>query len=430
MSVALRVATGSVANLAGIGMNAVLQLLTVPILVAAWGQERFGLWVMLTTIPTYFALTDLGFVQSATADMTMKNVRGEREDVLATFQSVSLLFVGSSAAIFALSSLLLVPGTLTDRLKDYWIIQNADVVVLLVGYAAGCLLSQVTLAGFRSTGNYAVGTLSLDTMGFLEGLIALLAAHSGAGFQGVVLTLITIRFTIIAVHYALLRATVPWLYYGVDHARFIEIKRLSKSALSALAIPVALAINLQGVVLVVGAVLSPASVAIYTSVRTASRLAIQLTGVVNRATMPEIGRAAGASAVAAMSKLLSMNLYLVLFVLAPGGMAFALFGQDFVTIWSRGHIIPSQTFIEIMAMAMVVHGCWYFASNVLLATNAHSGMAKYLLGASVLSLLVVVVFAKHFGLVGVAVGVTLSEFINAAAVLWKLTEKRAGGENV
>ncbi len=425
MSLVRRVATGSVANLAGISMNAMLQMLTVPILVSSWGQERFGLWVMLTTIPTYFALTDLGFVQAATTDMTMKNVRGEREAVLAIFQSVFLLFVGSSAVIFGLSSLLLLPGILTDTLKHYWIVQNAALVVLLVGYAAGCLLSQVTLAGFRSTGNYAVGTLTLDSMGFLEGLAALLAAYSGAGFQGVVLTLMTMRFTIVAVHYALLRVRVPWLYYGLDHARFIEIKRLSKPALSAMAIPVALAINLQGIVLVVGAILSPASVAVYTSVRTASRLAIQLTGVVNRATMPEIGRAAGAHAPAAMSKLLSMNLYLVLFVLAPGGIAFALFGQDFVALWSRGHIVPSQSFIEIMAMAMVVHGCWYFASNVLLATNAHSGMAKYLLCSAVLSILIVVAFTRQFGLVGVAIGITLSEFVNAAAVLRNLTKRPA-----
>ncbi|MET3614939.1 O-antigen/teichoic acid export membrane protein [Rhizobium aquaticum] len=424
MSIARRIATGSVANLAGVGISALLQLLTVPVLASAWGPERFGLWMMLTTIPTYFALTDLGFAQAATTDMTIKAARQEHESVLATFQSVGLLFVASSATVFALSTLLLMPGILSDAQSEYWMIQNAGIIVLLTGYSALALVSQVTLAGFRATGNYAVGTLVYDSLVLVEGLAALLIAFLGGDFRAVAITFIVMRLFGLAIHYSYLRVRVPWLYLGFGHANFEELKRLLAPALAAMMIPVALAINLQGVVLLVGIVLSPASVALLAPVRTASRVIIQVIGVVNRATMPELGRAFGANAEVAISKLLKLNLLMVLVMLVPGGIAFAVFGAQFVTWWSGGHIVPPKSFVEIMALSMVIHGCWYFGSNVLLATNSHTALAKYILGSSIVSLILLVVFAQRFGLVGSAIALALSELINVIAVFQVILRRR------
>ena len=416
MSVARRIATGSVANLAGVVVSALLQLMSVPVLASAWGAERFGLWMMLTTIPTYFALTDLGFAQAATTDMTIRAARHEHEKVVATFQSVGLLFVASSATVFALSMLLLIPGMLSDAKSDNWLLQNAEIIVLLTGYSALALVSQVALAGFRATGNYAVGTLVYDSLVLLEGLAALLTAFLGGDFRAVAIAFIFMRLIGLVIHYSYLRVRVPWLHLGFGHANLEELKRLLAPALAAMTIPVALAVNLQGVVLLVGIVLSPVSVALFVPVRTASRVIIQTIGVVNRATMPEIGRAFGANADGAMLKLLKLNFWMVLVMLVPGGIAFAVFGDQFVTWWSGGHIVPPKSFVQIMAIAMVIHGCWYFGSNILLATNSHAALAKYILGSSVVSLVLLVVFAQRFGLSGAAFASVLSELINAIAV--------------
>lgn len=418
MSITRRIISGTIANSAGIGMNALLQIMTVPILALAWGQEKFGLWMMLTTIPTYFALTDLGFVQAATSDMTMKTARGEKESALETFQSIWLMFLGTSIALICASCMLFLAKETVMDASSYWVLENAPLVVMLIAYSALSLLSRVTLAGFRSTGNYAIGSFVYDALVLMEGLAGLFTAYAGGGFFAVVATLIAMRLGSMAAYYLFLRHRVPWLYYGFSHASVKELKRLFAPAIAAITIPVALAVNLQGVVLVVGTVLSPASVAIFTPVRTASRLVIQIIGVVNRATMPEIGRAAGANAGSAMSRLVKLNIFVVVAMLVPGGIAFAVFGQDIIALWSGGKLVPPRTFVALMALAMVMHGAWYFASNVLLATNSHASMAKYLLGSSLISLGLAFVFAQEYGLIGVAISAALSELINSLAVLW------------
>lgn len=412
MSLRRRIATGSAANLAGIAMGAVLQLLNVPILISAWGQEGFGLWIMLSTIPTYFALSDLGFVQAATTDMTISVAQGNKTRALATFQSISALFAFSSIIIvFFIGAIgLLLKYINFDFLyiiKDYYF-----VLFLLIFYSILSVLSRITLSGFRSTGNYAIGSFAYDMFSLLEGLAALATAYLGGTFVDVACCLILMRMLSMAILYKFLRLRVAWLYLGLDKANITEVRRLSAPALAALAIPAALAINLQGVVLIIGAVLSPASVAIFTPLRTLSRLVLQLIGVVNRASMPEIGHAAGAGHDTTMYRLVKLNILIIASVLIPGAIAFAIFGQQLIALWSRGLMEPPTALVVMMAIGMAVQGSWNFLSNIALAKNQHIILAKNLLVCAIISICVVFIGTKEYGLIGTAGAIIIGELIN------------------
>lgn len=413
MGLGRRIVSGTAANSAGIGMNALLQILSVPVLASAWGAERYGVWMMLTTIPAYFALTDLGFVQAATSDMTMQMANGRKEGVLATFQSSSLL-------VFLMSVVLvMIVGTagVVAELSGFALAAvDVNVIVIFCLFAALALLSRMPVAALRATGHYAVGTLVFDVMTMIEGLAGLLTAYLGGGFVEVALCLLSMRLVNMLVLHGLLCRKVPWLRYGLAHASIGELKRLVKPAVAAMTIPVALAINLQGVVLIIGAVLSPAAVAVYTPVRTCSRLLIQVIGVVNRATMPELAAAFAREDRGQLLHLLKINGLMIGVLLVPGSIVFALVGKEFVEFWSAGHISPERSFVVLMALATVVHGLWYFASNVLLATNSHVSFAKYSLAASVVTLGLVFALSRTMGLDGAGLAIVIGEMLCVMAV--------------
>lgn len=406
MSVKRRILSGALANAAGIGMGAVLQFISVPVLVSAWGPEKYGLWLMLTTVPTYFALTDLGFVQAATSEMTMQVANGERTNALAVFQSSTLLVALMCAS--AVGVLLCVVRAAGDSgYLPSWV--DSQIVTLLCLFAASSLLSRMSLAALRATGNYEIGTLCYDGMVMVEGLAALLTAYLGGDFFEVVFCLFSLRVVNILLIYIILRHKVPWLYFGFTHLRTGELKRLIKPAIAGMTIPIALAVNLQGVVLIVGAILSPAAVAAFAAVRTCSRLMIQVIGVVNRATMPEAARAFALSDGANTAAVLRINGLMIGGILVPGAVLFAIFGKSFVEVWSAGGISPSVSFVGLMAIAVVVHGAWYFLSNILLATNSHVAMAKYILFASFSTVAMVYIFCSLWGINGAAVGLIAGE---------------------
>ncbi len=57
-------------------INLGVQIALVPIFLHAWGAERYGVWLLLSAIPTYLTFSDFGFTLSAKNEMTIKAAKG------------------------------------------------------------------------------------------------------------------------------------------------------------------------------------------------------------------------------------------------------------------------------------------------------------------------------------------------------------------
>ena len=72
---------GLIGNLGSNGfaqaVQIVLQLLTVPLYSRFLGIERYGVWLLLTTVPAYLAFSDFGLTAASAADMTARLARGD-----------------------------------------------------------------------------------------------------------------------------------------------------------------------------------------------------------------------------------------------------------------------------------------------------------------------------------------------------------------
>jgi O-antigen/teichoic acid export membrane protein len=184
-----------------------------------------------------------------------------------------------------------------------------------------------------------------------------------------------------------------------------------------MAIPSALAINLQGTVLITGMFVSATAAATLASVRTVSRIAIQLIGAINRATMPELSAAGATDRRAATKKIVALNLASVGFILVPGAILFSAVGGRVVSIWTNGQIQPDTSFVLLIALSMVAHGLWYYTSNLMLASNAHTAVTRLLVSVSLASILLAVPAAHVFGLTGVGGILVATEVACLAGVL-------------
>jgi len=401
MTIRKRLVSGAAANTLSIGVGMLLQLAAVPVLTSSWGLPAYGTWLMLTTIPTYFALTDLGFVQAATNDMTMRHARGDRLGVLAAFQSVAVL-VGGLLGIALLVGVGLLAWRQAGAPLPDWAADHAVVLALLLVYSGVTLLARVLLAAFRSTGHYAAGTLIYDGGSLTEGALVLLMASFGGKFLGCVLVQLAIRLISMAVTYNLLMRMVPWLRGGLRYASRAELRRMVGPALSAMAVPTALAINLQGMVLVVGSVLSPAAAGMFVPVRTATRLFVQLAGIINRASMPELAAAYATGSHATLRRIVQANAGIAAALLVPGAIGTVILGPWAIGLWTVGHVVPPRDFLALMAADMVVHAAWFFAFSFVLAVNLHARLGLPLLIVMAADIALAIPAAHAWGLNGVS----------------------------
>jgi O-antigen/teichoic acid export membrane protein len=97
-----RLLKGIGANLYGQVIVAIIQLASVPILLHCWGVRTYGQWLLLTAVPSYLSMTDLGFSISAANDMTAQVAQGNRSGALAVFHSITALIVASCAVMLGL----------------------------------------------------------------------------------------------------------------------------------------------------------------------------------------------------------------------------------------------------------------------------------------------------------------------------------------
>lgn len=416
MSIKRRIVNGTLANSAGIAMSAIAQLISVPVLTNAWGAERYGVWLMLTTIPAYFVLSDLGFGSAATSDMTMQIARGESKRARATFQSVWVL-VNLVSAVFIVLTVAAVETLSKINSSSEWMNEYGPVLILLAVYSAAALNARVISAGLRATQNYAIGTLLFEGTILIEILSVLAVAVAGYGFALCAAAMLAARSCNVLLLLLSLRRRVPWLRPGLVDASSAELRRLWTPALGAMAIPGVLAVSLQGMVLVAGIIISASAAATVASVRTVSRVAIQMVGVINRATVPELSTATARDQKDALTKIVAVNLASIGLILIPGAILFMLFGAQAVAIWTHGKILPEPSFVHLIAIAMLAHGLWYYTSNLLLASNKHTLVAVPLVVISVGSVFAAIPLAYSHGLVGVGGMIAAAEIVCLVRVL-------------
>ena len=408
----------------GLGANAyvqlviiIIQLAGVPILLHAWGTQLYGEWLILAAIPTYLSMTDLGFSQSAGNDMTARMARGDVAGALAVFQSLSAMVYGLALAGLVLVALLMAwlplgswlhfAGLSTREVRWILWLLAAEVLVRLC--------DGVNHAGFRSHGDYARHVaLNASTM-LLQNVAAWAAALSGAGLVGAALALVAVRAIEVPVSAAWLLRRHHDVRLGLAHASARELRRLAKPALANLSMPLAMALSIQGMVLVVGAVLGPLAVVVFSTLRTLTRIALQMVWRVANSFEPELAAAWGSG-----DRVLLRRLYLNA---QRGGFWLALLaalvlwwaGPWFLGLWTHGRVIMNPLLFTWLLVSAVASMLWYGALNLLKAGNVHLRAAVvYVFAAAAAVMLAFVLLLTSHRLADAGLALMLADAVMAA----------------
>jgi O-antigen/teichoic acid export membrane protein len=404
----VRLLRGTGANAFGQLVIVALQLVMVPTLATHWGLERYGLWLLLCTVPFYLGLADFGFTTASTNEMIMKVECGDRDGAIATFQSAWAVVVCCSTliAFIALSFCLLLP----DRFFAVAAVDTVEVrgaLAVLSIYGLVCLQSNIVLAGFKCSGHYATGTMSGALVQFCEGLVAISVVAVGGSVWHLALAYLLSRFCGVVVQVLWLHHSIPWLRINFTKFQLQETKRLMGPAIAVTASATAQAMVLQGTAVTLGAAASVSMVAVFTTVRTLTRTGIQLTTLVNNAAMPEHSAAVAREDRNAQARMVVLALATSAIILIPAAIILLLWGQTIIAVWTRSVVHPSQTFLVVMIAVMLLNGIWFPISNLILAANRHGLYSYVYLVAATVSVVLSYPLAMTFGATGAGTSLLL-----------------------
>jgi O-antigen/teichoic acid export membrane protein len=410
-----RVLAGTGANAVGQAITIGIQLISLPLFLHYWNANTYGTWLILSAIPSYLSMADVGMVTTAGNKMTMAIGQGDPVQASKVFQS-TLLFV---LLVCGMLALLVLPASLWLPLPG--IGATPDERAALAALCAGVLLALfggLADAMFKATGRYPLGLL-------LGNLVRL--AEWGGAILGLVLVG---NFSAVAMGGLLARAFGLMLFttaaasgnhnirWRVRGAQLAELRGMVKPALSFMLFPLTFALSLQGVTLLVGQMLGPAAVVIFNTYRTLARAAIQSTSVVSYALWPEFSRLYGVGGVGAVGPLyrrsarfglvFSMLLSLGLYLLSPW----------LLQIWTHGVIGFQPLLMAVMLLYAAVGSAAHIPRTFLLATNEHVRLALWMLLTSIGLLGLAAGLGAVWGLVGFGTAMLMSEITSLWICLW------------
>lgn len=420
-----RVVAGMGANSFGMVVTVGIQLASLPLFLHYWDASTYGTWLMLSALPAYLSMADVGMVTAAGNKMTMAMGRGDVQEANRVFQSAQMFM----AAVCVALALLLVPLLLWAPLPG---LDSVDLRLALAALSLGVLLSLfggLSEAAFKSTQRYAIGT-TLSTLvrlgewlGFMTGLAAL------GSFAAVALSGLAVRLLGTLAAMALAQRGTHGLGWGTHAAQAAEVRSIVQPALSFMAFPLANALSFQGVTLLVGAMFGPLSVALFNTYRTIARVAVQVTAIFSHSLWPEFSRLFGQGGRDGVQRLFvraallgatqSLLLSLVLYFLSPW----------LLQVWTHGAIEFVPSLMLLMLLYAAVSGIWHVPRVLLMATNQHAALAYWSILAAAVCVALAWLLGTQMQLDGVGAAMLLSELFIACVCSWLAQRAVTGSAN-
>jgi O-antigen/teichoic acid export membrane protein len=403
-SIRQRFLHGFGATVLGPGITILFQVISVPIFLHSWGPKLYGEWLVLSAIPTYLAFSDMGFGNVAANDMTMRVAMGDRRGALGTFQSTWLLI--SLTSLFGLGCFVVgawtLPLTRWLNLSSTTPKEARVVVILLCAYALLCIQADLTTSGFRCEGHYALGTVIKNMVRFVETAAVTTVVSLSAKPVQVAAMLLFIRAVGTCVMAWAMTRKSPWIHYGFRNAKVQRARSLVVPAVAYMAFPVGSALSIQGMVLVISAVLGPIAVATFSTMRTLTRFGFQIMEAVKNTVWPELSAAYGVQNWALARKLHRAACQMALWSSLGTVISLYFAGEPIIAAWTHGRIVIDAGAFHWLLLVTIANSFWYTSSVVTVASNTHERVAALYLGGTLASLLLARLLMPSFGISGAA----------------------------
>lgn len=393
-SVATRLASGAGAFAYSQAVTVATQMLSLPLFLRYWSSEQYGEWLMLSAIPVYLGMADFGIVAVAGNKMTMHIARREINDANRIFQS-ALAFATVSALI--VGGICIAAVLMTDTALLSTSERKVALCLLLIAMQVTMFSGAIDIV-FRANHQYARGTYLMNNARLAEMTFAVVAVAMAGSLLAAATGFLVGRVGLTAIMYAHGRRRFPEFRWGLADAKCRDLREMIKPAIAFLAFPAGNAIAFQGITLIIGSCLGPATVTLYNTYRTLSRVLVQTSLLVARPLWPEISAQFGLGNTSKIRTALVLGTGTTIVLMITCGAALLWFAPAILEAWTHAKVAYDADLFILFLIAAGISGIWQVAMVVLGATNRHAQFATAYLALTALVAAVTYVYAPQFGI--------------------------------
>ena len=414
-----RVISGIGANSLSMILAIFTQLLSLPIYLHYWGVSKYGAWVILSAIPSYLAMVDMGLVPTAGNKMTMalavNDIREANKIFQSSFAFISLISLALLVIITPLIVLIDIPDTI--NIVDYKFALGLLCFGVLISMYIGLIE-----AIFRSTERYSEGTYLITAFRLLEWVFSIVGLILIGNFSAVAAGMVIIRcLSLIFLTFKAISGSrgISLGFYGASIAEF---KVMVKPAISFTLMPLASSLSLQGVILLVGQTLGVNAVVQFSSYRTLARTTVQFNSILSWTLWPEFSRFFGVGGINQVKSILVKGCKLGFITSFITSIFLYLASPLIIKYWTNGEVSFDPILMFILCIYSAIGGSVHIPKAFLLSINHHIKLSIFIVLNSLLLMFSSIVLGRYFGLSGFGLATLLAELFTLVACLYLIRE--------
>jgi O-antigen/teichoic acid export membrane protein len=396
-----------------------VRIVQVPLLLSILGVDDFGRWTVLYSLPSWLNLTNMGFGNVAANDMAMSSAAGGLPAARQAFATASGLILAIGVVGIGLISAV-VPFLPWCAFLKAPVARHDEIVRGVLFLSASIFVTfflDVSLGRFRAARKTHTSVLICSFFPWIDLLALMVTLPFTHRFDFLGLSLLGSTLVCCVVYQWLSRRAIPSIVFNLRDFRRERLPGLFRKGLAFQAFPLGNALLYQASIMIVQAVLGPASVAIYSTTRTLVRTVNQSMELVNASIWPELSRLFGLGELKKASRLHRVSVEITLLLSFGGVLFLAIFGPWLYHLWVGKSLTLSRPLMIVFLLPIPFNALWFTSSVVHMATNQHAGLARRYLGAALLSAISCYFLARFAGLEGAALSSLVMDLLLIPYVL-------------
>lgn len=390
-----------------------VRLMQVPLLLLFLGVEDYGRWLIISSLPSWLSLANLGFGSVASNEMTMAVAAGDMPKARSLFSTAFALIIGIGVAGLLLTALIapFVPW------EDILLVSDRRHKEL--SYAVGWLVMSVLISffgelfggRFKAAQKAHVGILISSLRPWISLLLLFVVLNFTTRFDYIAFASFCAIVIYLVLQGWLSSRVIPEIHFSLPELDKKWVKDLFKKGIAFQAFPLGNALLFQGNLLVVQAILGPAAVALFGTARTLVRSVNQVLALINHSIWPELTYLFGAGDKQRAARLHRVGVGMSITVAFAGVFTLALAGPFLYEFWVGKTIVLPRKLLMIFLLPIPFNALWITSSVVHSACNQHEGLAKRYLAATILSLFFCLILAHFKGIEGAALSTLVVDML-------------------
>ena len=370
------------ANLGGIGVQLLNQIVLVPLYLVFWNINLYGDWIVISAISAFFIMSDIGLNTVSSNRFVISYQKKNIAECNSIINNNYLLLIIISAALLAGCFFYILNFDIVSSLDLHYLNRNdANIVFIftVVNVLIGIFQSVMDSIYRAVSKNHFM--ISITNMSRLLEFFIILASLI-LGFSIVLMVTILIFPKIIMLIYKMVNAPQYFKYsLGIKYINIRLLKETISPSLTFMSFPIGNAIILQGFTIIVNKFFGTEPLILFNTTRTLCNFTKTLLLAMQQSVWPEFSIAYGKGDTDRMRELHQKAFAIANYSAVAVSIFLLLFGNFIYTIWTNGNLSFNHIMMISFLAVLFFENMWTTSSVTLLATNNHSiiGLAYALL---------------------------------------------------